>query len=52
MKDRTRTEQAVQRVRELERSFNDTVELVELAEGEGDEGVVRDALAELLYRCE
>jgi peptide chain release factor 2 len=47
MKDRTRTEQAVQRVRELERSFNDTVELVELAEGEGDEGVVRDALAEL-----
>ncbi len=47
MKDRTRTEQAVQRVLQLEHSFKDTAELVELAEAEGDEGVVQDTMAEL-----
>lgn len=47
MKNRTRTEQVVQRVLQLERSFNDAMDFVELAEGEGDEGVVTDAMAEL-----
>ncbi len=47
MKNRTRTEQVVHRVLQLERSFNDAMDFVELAEGEGDEGVVTDAMAEL-----
>ncbi len=35
------------RVAELETSFNDAVELLELAEGEGDEAMIADGMAEL-----
>ena len=46
MRERTRLEAAVGRVRDLEKNFNDTVELIEMAEGEGDEGVLADAVKE------
>ncbi len=48
MRDRTRLQATVARVTELEKSFNDAVELIELAEGEGDGGMVADAQAELV----
>ena len=47
MRERTRLQASVGRVEELERAFQDTVGLLELAEGEGDEGMIGDAMAEL-----
>ena len=48
MRDRTRLQATVARVTELEKSFKEAVELIELAEEEGDGGMVADAQAELL----
>ena len=47
MRERTRLEQSIGRVRELERSFADTVELVEMAEAEDDQSVAAEARTEL-----
>ncbi len=47
MRDRNRVELLIKNFEGLEREFRDAVELVEMAEGEGDESVVTDAIADL-----
>ncbi|MBW7835690.1 MAG: peptide chain release factor 2 [Sphingomonadales bacterium] len=47
MQERTRLEAAIAACREVERELADTVELIELAEAEGDEAMVGEALAAL-----
>ena len=55
MRERRRLEEAIGATRAIERELADTVELMEMAEAEGDEGLVDDAvkaLAELADRSE
>jgi len=55
MRERQRLEQAIGATRAIERELADTVELIELAESEGDGALVDDAirsLAELAERAE
>ncbi len=47
MRERNQLEKAIGDFRSLEREFGDTVELIELGEAEGDEGIVADAEAAL-----
>ena len=47
MRERTRLDQSIQSTRDLETSLGETLELIELADGEGDVSVATDALAEL-----
>ena len=47
MKERTRIENAVNSVREVEQGTQDQVDLIELGEEEGDEEIVKDAIGEL-----
>ena len=55
MRERRRLEEAIGATRNLETELNDTVELIEMAEAEGDNGLVDDgvsALAELADRAD
>jgi peptide chain release factor 2 len=55
MRERRRLDEAIAATRGIERDLNDTVELAEMAEAEGDDGLVDDAvrsLAELAERAE
>src|SRR6478672_11983147 len=55
MRERRRIEEAVGATRAIERELADTVELIEMAESEGDEALVDDgvrSLAELAERAE
>jgi peptide chain release factor 2 len=55
MRERRRLDEAIEATRAIERELADTVELMEMAEAEGDEGLVDDAvkaLAELADRSE
>src|SRR6476659_6760470 len=55
MRERRRLEEAIGATRKLETELNDTVELIEMAEAEGDAGLVDDgvkSLAELAERAE
>jgi len=55
MRERRRLEEGIAAVRSIEQEKNDTVELMEMAEAEGDEALVDDAvktLAELAERAE
>jgi peptide chain release factor 2 len=47
MKERTRIENAVNGVREVEQGTQDQVDLIELGEEEGDEEIVKEAIGEL-----
>ncbi len=47
MRERTRLDQSIQSTRDLETSLGETLELIELADGEGDESVATDAMDEL-----
>jgi peptide chain release factor 2 len=55
MRERRRLDEAIAATRGIERELGDTVELAEMAEAEGDDGLVDDAvasLAELAERAE
>jgi peptide chain release factor 2 len=55
MQERRRLEESINAVRSIERERDDTVELMEMAEGEGDESLVDDgvkSLAELAERAD
>ena len=55
MRERRRLEEAIGATRSLERELTDTLELIELAESEGDAALVDDAirsLAELAERAD
>ncbi|MDQ8755751.1 peptide chain release factor 2 [Sphingosinicella sp. LHD-64] len=55
MRERRRLDEAIGATRAIERELTDTVELIEMAEAEGDEALVNDgvtALAELAERAE
>jgi peptide chain release factor 2 len=55
MRERRRLDEAIGATRAIERELTDTVELIEMAEAEGDEGLVDDgvrSLAELAERAE
>src|SRR5919112_4948944 len=55
MRERRRLEEAIGATRKIETELTDTVELIEMAEAEGDDGLVDDgvnALAELAERAE
>jgi peptide chain release factor 2 len=55
MRERRRLDEAIGATRAIEKELTDTVELMEMAEAEGDEGLVDDAvtaLAELAERSE
>jgi peptide chain release factor 2 len=55
MRERRRLEEAIGATRKIESELKDTVELIEMAEAEGDEALVNDgavALAELADRAE
>ncbi|MEQ8266782.1 MAG: peptide chain release factor 2 [Parvibaculum sp.] len=47
MRERTRLEEALGRYRALEAQLNDNLELIEMGEAEGDEGIVAEAEAAL-----
>jgi len=47
MRERRRLDEAIGATRAIEQELNDTVELIELAEAEGDEAMVDDAVASL-----
>ncbi len=47
MRERMRLEQAISRYLDLEAALNDNVELIELGEAEGDEGIISEAEAAL-----
>ena len=55
MRERRRLEEAIGATRKLETELKDTVELIEMAEAEGDDGLVEDgvtSLADLAERAE
>ncbi|MFN3389443.1 MAG: peptide chain release factor 2 [Allosphingosinicella sp.] len=55
MRERRRLDEAIAATRAIEQELNDTLELIEMAEAEGDEGLVDDAvksLGELAERAE
>src|SRR3982750_587191 len=47
MRERRRLDEAIGATRKIERELADTVELIEMAEAEGDEAMVDDAVASL-----
>ncbi|WBX83571.1 peptide chain release factor 2 [Sphingosinicella microcystinivorans] len=47
MQERRRLDEAIQATRSIQTELDDTVELAEMAEAEGDEGLVNDAIAAL-----
>jgi peptide chain release factor 2 len=47
MRERTRLEQAINRVRAMERAFEDAATLIELGEAEGDDAAIAEAEASL-----
>jgi len=47
MRERRRLDEAISATRAIEKELNDTAELMEMAEAEGDEGLVDDAVASL-----
>jgi peptide chain release factor 2 len=47
MRERRRLDEAIGATRAIERELNDTIELIDLAETEGDEAMVDDAVASL-----
>ena len=47
MQERTHLESAINRCREIERDLNDAVDIIELAEAEGDEDLIAEAEATL-----
>lgn len=47
MRERTRIENSVNSVREIEQGLEDQVGLIELGEEEGDEEIVSEAISEL-----
>jgi peptide chain release factor 2 len=47
MRERRRLDEAIGATRAIEQELNDTIELIELAEAEGDEAMVDDAVASL-----
>ncbi len=47
MRERRRLDEAIGATRAIEKELDDTVELMEMAEAEGDEGLVDDAVASL-----
>lgn len=47
MRERTRLDDAIGAYRRLEQELRDTIELAEMAEAEGDEGLIDDAVANL-----
>ena len=55
MRERRRLDEAIAATRKIQQELDDTVELIEMAEAEGDEGLVDDAvksLAELAERAD
>jgi peptide chain release factor 2 len=55
MQERRRLEESIEAVRSIEQERNDTIELMEMAESEGDESLVEDgvkSLAELAERAD
>ena len=55
MQERRRLEESINAVRSIERERDDTIELMEMAEGEGDESLVDDgvkSLSELAERAD
>ena len=52
MRERRRLEEAISATRAIERELADTVELSEMAEAEGDDGLVDDAVAALAQLAE
>ncbi|MBO9579813.1 MAG: peptide chain release factor 2 [Sphingobium sp.] len=52
MRERTRLDTAIAATRAIERDMNDTVELIELAEAEGDDELVAEGLASLAALAE
>ncbi|MBO9670921.1 MAG: peptide chain release factor 2 [Sphingobium sp.] len=52
MRERTRLDTAIGATRAIERDMNDTVELIELAEAEGDDELVNEGLASLAALAE
>ncbi len=47
MRERTRLDQGINGYRKIERAFDDALALAELADAEGDQGVLDDAEATL-----
>jgi peptide chain release factor 2 len=47
MRERRRLDEAIGATRAIEQELNDTIELIELAEAEGDEAMIDDAVASL-----
>ncbi len=47
MRERRRLDDAIGATRGIERELDDTVELIEMAEGEGDEALIDDAVTSL-----
>ena len=52
MRERRRLDEAIGATRAIDRELNDTIELMEMAEAEGDEGLVDDAVAALAALAE
>ena len=52
MRERRRLEEAIGATRAIQSELDDTVELMEMAEAEGDEGMVNDGLAQLAVMAE
>jgi peptide chain release factor 2 len=52
MRERRRLDEAITATRKIEQEVNDTVEMIELAEAEGDEALVDDAVASLAQLAE
>jgi peptide chain release factor 2 len=52
MRERQRLDQAIGATRLIEQEMTDTVEMIELAEAEGDQGLVDDAIASLAQLAE
>jgi peptide chain release factor 2 len=52
MRERRRLDEAIGATRTIERELADTVELMEMAEGEGDDALVDDAIAALVQLAE
>lgn len=43
MKDRTRLDKKISSVREIEQILNDNVEMIDMAEAEGDAGILKES---------
>jgi len=52
MRERRRLDEAIGATRSIEQELNDTIELIEMAEAEGDEAMVDDAVASLAALAE